>query len=153
MSDDSPLFVSAIELISHSIEIYTEGDKRKFKFVILHLANAIELILKDCLIDEGVSIYEPKSSRTINIWMSFEKLDKVAINIPERPIIELLVDDRNTILLLLDSVGLSKTTSGSRNEQILQPILVIDKAIHAMGRGDEVLGYSRPWAVRGKIVK
>lgn len=97
MSDDSPLFVSAIELISHSIEIYTEGDKRKFKFVILHLANAIELILKDCLIDEGVSIYEPKSSRTINIWMSFEKLDKVAINIPERPIIELLVDDRNTI--------------------------------------------------------
>lgn len=97
MSDDSPLFVSAIELLAHATELYMQGNERKYKFVILHLANAIELILKDKLVDKGVSIYIPKKSLTITIWDSFDKLQKVGINISERPIIELLVDDKNTI--------------------------------------------------------
>ncbi len=97
MSDDSPLFVSAIELLAHSTELYTQGNERKYKFVILHLANAIELILKDRLVDEGVSIYQSNKPLTITIWKSFEKLEEVGVNVPERPVIELLVDDRNTI--------------------------------------------------------
>jgi hypothetical protein len=97
MSEKSPLFVSAVELLAHATELYTQGNERKYKFVILHLANAIELILKDCLIDKGVSIYVPKRPLTIDIWDAFEKLEGVNITIPERPVIELLVDDRNTI--------------------------------------------------------
>ncbi len=97
MSDDSPLFVSAIELIAHSTELYTQGNERKYKFVILHLANAIELILKDRLVDKGASIYIPKKSLTITIWDSFERLGEIGVTVPERPVIELLVDDRNTI--------------------------------------------------------
>ena len=97
MSDDSPLFVSAIELLAHSTELYTQGNERKYKFIILHLANAIELILKDRLVDEGVSIYQSNKPLTITIWKSFEKLEEVGIGVPERPVIELLVDDRNTI--------------------------------------------------------
>jgi hypothetical protein len=81
MSDDSPLFVSAIELLAHSTELYTLGNERKYKFVILHLANALELILKDRLIDEGVSIYIPKKPQTIGIWDCFEKLEKVSVSI------------------------------------------------------------------------
>lgn len=95
MSDDSPLFVSTIELIAHSIDLYTSKDERKYKYIILHLANAIELILKDRLVDIGVCIYKDKN--TINIWDSFKKLKERNINLPERPIIEILVDDRNTI--------------------------------------------------------
>jgi hypothetical protein len=45
MSDKSPLFVSTSELLAHAIELYFEGIERNYKFVILHLANAIELIL------------------------------------------------------------------------------------------------------------
>lgn len=97
MSDDSPLFVSAIELLAHSTELYTQGNERKYKFAILHLANAVELILKDRLIDKGVSIYIPKKSQTIRIWDSFDRLEKAGIKIPERPVLELLIDDRNTI--------------------------------------------------------
>lgn len=97
MSDDSPLFVSAIELLAHSTELYTQANERRYKFVILHLANAIELILKDRLVDEGVSIYQSNKPLTITIWKSFEKLEEIGINVPERPVIELLVDDRNTI--------------------------------------------------------
>lgn len=96
MSDKSPLFVSALELLAHATELYATGHAKKYKFVILHLANSIELILKDCLIDHGVSIYKnPKE--TITIWGTFDELEKIKINTPEKPVIELLIDDRNTL--------------------------------------------------------
>jgi hypothetical protein len=97
MSDKSPLFVSAIELLAHATELYTHGNERKYKFVILHLANAIELILKDRLVDKGVSIYVQKKFLTVSIWEACDQLIKVEVDIPERPVIELLIDDRNTI--------------------------------------------------------
>jgi uncharacterized protein YutE (UPF0331/DUF86 family) len=96
MSDSSPLFVSALELIAHATEIFAQKNPRKYKFVILHLANAIELILKDFIIDLGVSIYKnPKE--TITILDCFHRIAERNIDIPEKPIIELLIDDRNVI--------------------------------------------------------
>jgi uncharacterized protein YutE (UPF0331/DUF86 family) len=96
MSDKSPLFVSALELLSHATELYAAGHPRKYKFVVLHLANSIELLLKDCMLDYGVSIYKnPKE--TVTIWGCFDELEKLNVKIPERPVIELLIDDRNTI--------------------------------------------------------
>jgi hypothetical protein len=96
MSDKSPLFVSALELLAHATELYASGNPKNNKFVILHLANAVELVLKDCLIDHGVSIYKnPKE--TITIWGAFDELTKLNLEAPEKPIIELLIDDRNTI--------------------------------------------------------
>jgi uncharacterized protein YutE (UPF0331/DUF86 family) len=97
MSDKSPLFVSAMELIAHATELYTLEKPRKYKFVILHLANSIELILKDRLVDKGVSIYLPKMTQTLGIWEALDQLDKAGIRVPERPVIELLIDDRNTL--------------------------------------------------------
>ena len=97
MSDKSPMFVSSVELLAHATELYSQGNERKYKFVILHLANSVELILKDRLIDKGVSIYIAKKPQTIGIWDAFDELQKVGVNIPERPVIELLIDDRNTI--------------------------------------------------------
>jgi uncharacterized protein YutE (UPF0331/DUF86 family) len=96
MSDKSPLFVSALELLSHATELYVNGNPKKYKFVVLHLANAIELLLKDSMIDHGISIYKnPKE--TVTIWACFDELAKQNVQIPEKPIIELLIDDRNTI--------------------------------------------------------
>lgn len=102
MSYNSPLFVSTLELLAHATELFVDDNynQKKYKFVILHLSNAVELILKDCLIDQGVSIYKPNNPKeTINIWAAFNELEKLEepISIKERPIIELLVDDRNTI--------------------------------------------------------
>lgn len=97
MSDNSPLFVSAIELLAHATEIFAQGNAKKYKFVILHLANAVELILKDCVIDQGISIYNKGQTTTITIWKCLELLEAENIDIPERPVLELLIDDRNTI--------------------------------------------------------
>jgi hypothetical protein len=96
MSDKSPLFVSALELIAHATELFAQKNPKKYKFIVLHLANAVELILKDCVIDHGLSIYE-KPGITINIWESIKKLQSKEVDIPELPVIELIIDDRNTI--------------------------------------------------------
>lgn len=98
MSDNSPLFVSAIELLAHATEIFAQKNPNKYKFVILHLANSVELILKDFLVDLEISIYSDKNPKdTLNTRECFKKLEEQNIKVPERPIIELLVDDRNTI--------------------------------------------------------
>src|SRR6266700_4767080 len=73
MSDESPLFVS------------------------LPLANAVELILKDHVIDLGMSIYEAKTTKTLGIWDCTSRLAEKGIEFPEIPVLQLLIDDRNNI--------------------------------------------------------
>lgn len=94
----SPLFISSIELLAHATELFGSKNPKKYKFIILHLANSIELILKDRLLSCGHSIYSSKNQNlTLTIWDTFTSLNSIGISIPEKPIIELLVDDRNTI--------------------------------------------------------
>jgi len=77
MTDKSPLFISANELLAHSIELYTQGNERKYKFVILHLANAVELILKDRIIDIGKSIYREKKMIQLEFGRLLQSLKKL----------------------------------------------------------------------------
>ncbi|MBO8140232.1 MAG: hypothetical protein H0Z22_07160 [Thermosipho sp. (in: Bacteria)] len=101
MRYDSPLFQSALELFAHAIEHFNRGDEKDRKFVILHLANAVELILKDFLLDLGESIYRnPKE--TVNIWEAIRKLQEKEskeekIIIPSTNKIEILIDERNAL--------------------------------------------------------
>ena len=97
MSEKSPLFISALELIAHSVELLLSENSRKNKFAVLHLANSIELILKDLLVDHGTSIYQDKGKMTLNVWAAFSALEEFAITFPERPKLEMLIDDRNAI--------------------------------------------------------
>lgn len=97
MQIKSPLFISSIELIAHSTELLNIDNEKKYKFVILHLANAVELILKDKLVSSGVTIYVANTNKTIGIWESMKELEKLKVTIPERAFLELLIDDRNSI--------------------------------------------------------
>ena len=97
MAYESPLFQSSLELFGHSIEHFNWGTEKDRKFVILHLANSIELIFKDLLLDLGESIYKsPKD--TITITGSIKKLtDEKGIEIPNLNKLELLIDERNSL--------------------------------------------------------
>lgn len=97
MAYESPLFQSSLELFSHSIEHFNWGTEKDRKFVILHLANAVELIFKDLLLDLGESIYKnPKE--TISITSATQKLTKEkGITIPNFNKLELLIDERNSL--------------------------------------------------------
>jgi len=96
MGDGSPLFHSSLDLLAHACEHYIGGQERDRRFVILHLANAVELLLKDRLLDLQISIYEnPKLTKTITKVLS--ELEKQNVSIPKKHIIELLIDERNTL--------------------------------------------------------
>lgn len=96
MGDGSPLFHSALDLLAHACEHYVSDSERDRRFVILHLANAVELLLKDRLLDLGISIYEnPKQTKSITKVLS--DLEKHNVTVPQKHIIELLIDERNTL--------------------------------------------------------
>jgi uncharacterized protein YutE (UPF0331/DUF86 family) len=96
MAYESPLFQSSLELFAHSIEHFNWGTEKDRKFVILHLANAVELIFKDLLLDLGESIYKnPKE--TITITGAIETLKAKGIIIPALNKLELLIEERNAL--------------------------------------------------------
>lgn len=96
MAIESPLFQSAMELLGHSLSHYIGKRELDRKLLILHLANAIELILKDLVLDAGFSIYKnPKETITIQGCLSTLK-DK-GIDVPYLNKIELLIDERNAL--------------------------------------------------------
>jgi len=93
---ESPLFQSAMELLGHSISHFNAGEELDRKLVILHLANAIELLLKDLLLNIGESIYKnPKE--TLSIHGCIQALKAKGISLPYLNKIELLIDERNAI--------------------------------------------------------
>lgn len=96
MATESPLFQSSMELFGHSISHFNSGAELDRKLLILHLANAIELLLKDLVLDTGESIYHnPKE--TINIHKCLEILKNKTITLPYLNKIELLIDERNAL--------------------------------------------------------
>ncbi len=96
MAIESPLFQSSMELLGHCFSHFNGGKELDRKLVILHLANAIELMLKDLVLDSGESIYKnPKETITINGCITCLK-DK-GINVPYLNKIELLIDERNAL--------------------------------------------------------
>lgn len=97
MAFTSPLFQSSFDLFSHSIEHFNLGTERDRKFVIIHLANAVELIFKDLMLDLGLSIYKnPKETVTISGAIETLSKDK-KITIPHLNKLELLIDERNAL--------------------------------------------------------
>jgi hypothetical protein len=96
MALESPLFQSSMELLGHAVTHFNGTEELDRKLLILHLANSVELILKDMLLDLGESIYKnPKE--TVTVTGCLETLKAKGIAIPFLNKIELLIDERNAL--------------------------------------------------------
>jgi hypothetical protein len=94
----SPLLRSAFEVLNHGLWHYFRSNTAKdMKFALMHVDQAVELILKECVRSSGKSIYKnPKE--TITMWGAYDILiGTLKINIPEKPDLELLHEERNNI--------------------------------------------------------
>ena len=94
----SPLLRSAFEVLNHGLWHFFRSDTAAdMKFALLHVDQAVELMLKECVRAGGKSIYKnPKE--TITIWGAYEILtNDLMLTIPERPDLELLHEERNNI--------------------------------------------------------
>jgi hypothetical protein len=94
----SPLLRSAFEVLEHGLYHYLRSTTPKdMKFALLHVDQAIELFLKERVRLGGQSIYKnPKE--TITIYGAYDILEnKMKCTIPEKPDLELLHEERNSI--------------------------------------------------------
>jgi hypothetical protein len=93
----SPLLRSAFEVLNHGLWHFFRSDtSTDMKFALLHVDQAVELFLKECVRASGKSIYKnPKE--TITIWGAYDILGALNITIPEKPDLELLHEERNSI--------------------------------------------------------
>ena len=94
----SPLLRSAFEVLNHGLWHFFRSDTTPdMKFALLHVDQAIELLLKERVRAGGKSIYKnPKE--TISIWGAYEILtNDLKVTIPERADLELLHEERNSI--------------------------------------------------------
>lgn len=90
----SPMFLHAVESFEHGLEHYLDGSEKGRKFALLHIDQAIELLLKEKVVRIGKSIYKSDGS-TLNLHETFNSLKDTKL--PERPRLEELHDLRNTI--------------------------------------------------------
>lgn len=95
----SPLVRSAFEVLEHGLSHYLRSNTPKdMKFALLHIDQAIELLLKERVRKGGKSINKPNNPKeTISIWGAYDILQTLNCNIPERPDLELLHEERNNI--------------------------------------------------------
>lgn len=94
----SPLVRSAFEVLEHGLWHFLRSDTTTdMKFALLHVDQAIELLLKERVRKGGHSVYKnPKE--TITIWGAYEILEnKLNCKFPEKPDLELLHEERNNI--------------------------------------------------------
>lgn len=94
----SPLLRSAFEVLEHGLYHYLRSTTPKdMKFALLHIDQAIELLLKERVRMGGHSIYKtPKE--TITLYGAYDILEnKLKCSIPEKPDLELLHEERNSI--------------------------------------------------------
>jgi hypothetical protein len=94
----SPLLRSAFEVLEHGLWHFLRSSTSiDMKLALLHVDQAIELLLKERVRRGGQSIYKnPKE--TISIWGAYDILEgKLGCSIPEKPDLELLHEERNNI--------------------------------------------------------
>jgi hypothetical protein len=90
----SPMFMHALESFEHGLEHYLDGSEKGRKFALLHIDQAIELLLKEKVVQVGKSIYKTDGT-TLSIHETFNSLKDLKLS--ERPRLEELHDLRNTI--------------------------------------------------------
>jgi hypothetical protein len=96
----SPLVRSAFQVLEHGLFHYLRSNTpMDMKFALLHVDQAVELLLKDRVRKGGKSINKPNNPKeTISIWGAYDILEKeLKCAIPERPDLELLHEERNNI--------------------------------------------------------
>jgi len=96
----SPLLRSAVEVLEHGLFHFFRSDTAKdMKFAIMHVDQAIELIMKERVRAGGRSINKPNNPKeTVGIWSLYEILEKdLSVAIPEKADLELIHEERNAI--------------------------------------------------------
>jgi hypothetical protein len=67
------MFQHAVESFEHGLEHYLDGSQKGRKFALLHIDQAIELLLKEKVVQIGKSIYKSDGT-TLSLHETFSSL-------------------------------------------------------------------------------
>lgn len=95
----SPLLRSALEVLEHGLWHFFRSDTSlDMKFALMHVDQSVELLLKERIRKGGKSIHKKGNTKeTISIGAAYDLLDELKVDIPEKPNLELLHEERNSI--------------------------------------------------------
>ena len=94
----SPLLRSAMEVFEHGLwHLLRSETAVDMKFAVMHVDQAIELLLKERVRLGRVSIYRPGGKETISLFKAYDILEELGCAVPERPDLEILHEERNNI--------------------------------------------------------
>ena len=96
----SPLLRSGVEVLEHGLWHFFRSDTpTDMKFAIMHVDQAIELLMKERVRTGGKSINKPNNAKeTLGIYALYTILeDELGCSIPERMDLELLHEERNAV--------------------------------------------------------
>lgn len=86
----------AFETFQHGLEHHLEQSPLSRKFALMHLDQAVELLLKEKIVQLNKTIYKGDNT-TLNMRECFNSLENAKIDLPERPRLEDLHDLRNAV--------------------------------------------------------
>lgn len=86
----------AFETFQHGLEHYLEQSPLSRKFALIHLDQAVELLLKEKIVQLNKSIYKGDNT-TLNMRECFNSLENAKVDLSERPRLEDLHDLRNAV--------------------------------------------------------
>ena len=92
----SPMLKFALETFQHGIEHYLEQSPLGRKFALMHIDQAVELLLKEKIVRLGKSIYKGDNT-TLGMRECFASLGHANATVLERPRLEDLHDLRNAV--------------------------------------------------------
>ncbi len=92
----SPMLKFALETFQHGLEHHLEQSPLGRKFALMHIDQAVELLLKEKIVRLGKSIYR-NDNTTLSMRECFTSLDHAKVQLPERPRLEDLHDLRNAV--------------------------------------------------------
>src|SRR5687768_15864136 len=95
----SPLLRSALEVLEHGLWHFFRSDTTlDMKFALMHVDQSVELFIKERIRKGGKSIHKQGNTKeTITIGAAYALLDELKVAIPEKPNLELLHEERNSI--------------------------------------------------------
>ncbi|MCC2631848.1 MAG: hypothetical protein K0S20_547 [Patescibacteria group bacterium] len=94
MKKRSPILRHALESLDHGLDHYIVGNEKDRKFCILHIDQAVELLLKEKIASQGKDLYKT-DGQTLNFHESLKSLKDIPI--PESTRLQEMHDVRNTI--------------------------------------------------------
>jgi len=105
----SPMLQMGLDLLVHGLQHFINGDPLDHRLAVLHMDQAVELVLKERVRVSGKQVMKPGGKESISLLEAYKQLEAIGVPIFERANLDLLHEQRNQIQHLFASPDANTT--------------------------------------------